>query len=409
MKHPIVVGLQFGDEGKGKITDVLARQADWVIRFNGGNNAGHTLWLNGKKLVTHSVPSGVRSSHSQNFIGAGCVIDPVALRKELDELAQAGAALSHERLKIDYRAHVTFPLHLALDSGREQGAFGIGTTKRGIGPTYTTKMDRLGIRVGEVVEGKAADKLKFLCQNYNPLLKSVGLPESNEADNLAVLEGATELFKKYACFEITPFFDAAKTKKCVLEGAQGILLDLDHGSYPYVTSSNTLPAYAAVGTPFPMSKLGAVIGVAKAYLTRVGMGPFPTELNNETGERIRKNGAEFGATTGRPRRVGWLNLDELRTAIRLSDCTHIVLTKADVLLTENKVSALMDGKLSEFSGWTTMLNEAGTQLSAPFETFVKAIEAFVGVPVVCVGTGPDRADLFWRKEVKDFWAFNGVV
>jgi len=402
MKHPVVIGLQYGDEGKGKITDVLARQTDWVVRFNGGNNAGHTLWLNGKKLVTHSVPSGVLSSHAKNFIGAGCVIDPLALKKELSELAEAGVALTPERLRIDHRAHITLPLHRALDSGREAGPLGIGTTKRGIGPTYTTKVDRLGLRVCEVDTEEAVQKIKVLCKTYNPLLKAVGLAESSEAENLEVLELARGLFRDYVSHDSAPFYDVAKNEKCVLEGAQGVLLDLDHGSYPFVTSSNTVAGYAAAGTPFPLSKLGMVIGVAKAYLTRVGQGPFPTELSDDTGERIRQSGNEFGATTGRPRRTGWLNVDELRDAVRLTDCSAIVLTKADVLVGEAKISALIDGKLEVFPGWSSMTEGEGA-LNENLEKFIVAIEARAGIPVAAVGTGPDRADLYWRKPIPDFW------
>lgn len=401
MKHPIIVGLQYGDEGKGKITDVLAKQADWVLRFNGGNNAGHTLWLNGKKLVTHSVPSGVRYTHAKNFIGAGCVIDPIALEKELAELNEVGATLGPDRLKIDFRAHITLPIHIALDMAREAGPQSLGTTKRGIGPTYTTKTDRLGIRVDEVVDGTAERKVKLLCQTYNPLLRAVNLPESTEEQNLAVVQKARELFTKLISRESAPFYDVAREKKCVLEGAQGILLDVDHGFFPFVTSSNTIPAYAAVGTPFPSSKLGAIIGVAKAYLTRVGAGPFDTELSNETGERIRAKGAEFGATTGRPRRCGWLNVDELRTAVRLADCSHIVLTKGDILCGEAHVYAQINGKLEAFDGWSKM--EEGQALHPNLEKFVLAIEARVGIPVIAVGTGPDREALFFRKPVKDYW------
>jgi adenylosuccinate synthase len=401
MKHPIIIGLQYGDEGKGKITDTLAKQADWVIRFNGGNNAGHTLWLGGKKIVTHAVPSGVRYSHAKNFIGPGCVVDPVALKKEIDELISHGVDLSPEKFKVDFRAHVTLPIHLALDSGREGGAQGIGTTKRGIGPTYTTKTDRVGIRVGEVVEGKAFDKVRFLCQNYNSILKAAGLPESSESQNLAALESASDIFKKYISTDPTPFFDVAKTKKCLLEGAQGIMLDLDHGSYPFVTSSSTLPAYAAVGAPFPLRNLGHVIGVAKAYVTRVGLGPFDTELKNEIGERIRARGAEFGATTGRPRRIGWINVDELRLAVRLADCNHIALTKGDILAGEPKVFAQMNGKLVAFEGWEKCaVEQNGKKVLTPaFEKFVSALEEFSGASISVVGTGQDREDIVWRKEV----------
>lgn len=402
LRHPVVVGLQYGDEGKGKITDVLARQADWVIRFNGGNNAGHTLWLNGRKLVTHSVPSGVLSSHTKNFIGAGCVVDPLALKTELAELSQAGAALTPERLRIDARAHLILPLHRALDAAREAGTHGVGSTKRGIGPTYTTKTDRTGIRVGMLFDKDVAERVEFLCRTYNPLLAAAGVPESSVKENMQAIELAQALLRGRISTEITPFYDVAKKEKCVLEGAQGILLDIDHGTFPYVTSSNTLPCYAAVGTPFPSSKLGALIGVAKAYLTRVGHGPFATELNDETGERIRQKGGEFGATTGRPRRVGWLNADELKTAVQLSDCSHVIMTKADVLLGEKEVFALINGKLESFAGWSSMLE--GEILHPRFEAFASQIEEYIGAPIVAVGTGPDRKEIHWRHPIADFWA-----
>ena len=255
--------------------------------------------------------------------------------------------------------------------------------------------------MGEVVEGKAFDKVRFLCQNYNSILKAAGLPESSESQNLAALESASDIFKKYISTDPTPFFDVAKTKKCLLEGAQGIMLDLDHGSYPFVTSSSTLPAYAAVGAPFPLRNLGHVIGVAKAYVTRVGLGPFDTELKNEIGERIRARGAEFGATTGRPRRIGWINVDELRLAVRLADCNHIALTKGDILAGEPKVFAQMNGKLVAFEGWEKCaVDQNGKKVLTPaFEKFVSALEEFSGASISVVGTGQDREDIVWRKEV----------
>jgi adenylosuccinate synthase len=404
VKHPIVLGLQYGDEGKGKITDYLARQAQWVIRFNGGSNAGHTLWLNGKKLVTHSVPSGILSPHVKNFIGAGCVIDPVSLKKELAEISAAGANLGPDRLRIDHRAHITLPLHIALDGARESGEKSIGTTRKGIGPTYTTKMDRCGIRVGDLLAPDLDARVEFLCDAYNPLLKAAELPTSQLKDNLDVAYLARDMMRDYIAFEPVPFFEAAKTQKCVLEGAQGALLDLDHGTYPFVTSSNTLPSHAAAGTPFPMSKLGAVIGVAKVYMTRVGQGPFATEQDNEEGERIRAKGGEYGATTGRPRRVGWLNVDELKLACQLSDCTHIVLTKADVLLKEKSVILFHNGEYKTFQGWPEMYADAERSALHPnLEAYVAYVEKAVGVPIFAIGTGPDRADFHWRHKDIDFW------
>ncbi len=402
MKHPVVVGLQYGDEGKGKITDSLAKQAEWVIRFNGGSNAGHTLWLNGQKLVTHSVPSGVLYSHVKNFIGAGCVIHPLALKKELEELAGAGAKLGSDRLLIDSRAHLTLPIHLALDGAREAGASGIGTTKKGIGPTYTSKTDRSGIRVAQLDAPDLEERIRFLLEVFNPILKAAGQTESTLKENLEVIRVAQQLIGPHVSREATPFYDIAKKSRCVLEGAQGILLDIDHGTYPYVTSSNTIPAFASIGTPFPSSRIGRILGVAKAYLTRVGQGPMPTELHDETGQRIREKGHEFGATTGRPRRTGWLDLDELRLSVRLSDCSGIVLTKSDILSGEAKVAARIDGKLVEFEGWSSVTE--GEALHPKMETFVQAIEKHVGIPVVALGTGADRAAMFWRRPIDDFWS-----
>jgi adenylosuccinate synthase len=406
VKHPIVLGLQYGDEGKGKITDYLARQAQHVIRFNGGSNAGHTLWLNGKKLVTHSVPSGILYSHVRNFIGSGCVIDPLSLQRELGEIASSGSALNGDRLKIDYRAHITLPIHLSLDGGRESvGVQSIGTTRKGIGPTYTTKMDRCGIRVEDLYKKDLSQRVEYLCKTYNHLLEAAELPASSFEENMERAHMAAELLRSHVSYEPVPFFEISKNEKCVLEGAQGVLLDLDHGSYPYVTSSNTLASHSAVGTPFPMSRLGSVVGVAKFYQTRVGSGPFPTELKNEDGERIRVNGGEFGATTGRPRRVGWLNLDELRLSVRLSDCTHIVMTKADVLCGEEEVKVFANGALKSFKGWKNIFSNSQKDVLGPeIAAYVKFVEEYVGVPITAIGTGADRSELFWPRGQVDFWS-----
>lgn len=404
MKHPLIFGLQYGDEGKGKITDYLAQQADIVLRFNGGNNAGHSLWLNGKKVVTHSVPSGVMYSHTRNFIGSGCVVDPIAIKKELEELASQGAGVGPDRFQIDFRAHITLPIHLALDSSREQGARGIGTTKRGIGPTYSTKADRTGIRAGDLLSDVAEDRVRFLCETYNSLLKHAGFLESSVEDNLKAFREAREFLRPYVSTELNPFFELAKTKKILLEGAQSILLDIDHGAYPFVTSSNTLPAYAAIGGPMPLSKIGNTIGVLKAYVTRVGAGPFVTELNDETGERIRRKGAEFGATTGRPRRVGWLNLDEVKAAADLADCSALALTKSDILSGEEKVGVYSNGKLEFLPGWTDI--KQGEVLHPNFKKFLDLIETVVGRKIWVVGTGSDREALYWHHTAKDFWNSN---
>jgi len=402
MRHPVVIGLQYGDEGKGKITDTLASRTQWVIRFNGGNNAGHSLWLGGKKLVTHSVPSGVRYPHAKNYIGAGCVVDPVALLKEVQELREAGADLGPEKLRIDSRAHLILPIHLSLDSSREATDQGIGTTKRGIGPTYATKTDRSGLRMADLEDPNLETRLRRLLANENPRLKALGLPESTFEENWRVLELAKKSFLPHVERSLNPFFEVSKTQRCVLEGAQGVLLDIDHGTYPFVTSSSTLPAYAAPGGPFPLSRIGAVVGVAKAYLTRVGLGPFATEMEESVAVRLREKGQEYGATTGRPRRMGWLNGDELRDAVQLSDTTHVVLTKGDVLSGEERVGFLANGKMEWYPGWDRAESAGG--LHPEFESLIARIESFIGVPVAAVGTGQDRSALFWRRPMEDFWS-----
>jgi adenylosuccinate synthase len=400
MKHPVVVGLQYGDEGKGKITDFLASQAEWVIRFNGGNNAGHTLIVNGKKLVTHSVPSGVMYSNVKNFIGNGCVVDPKALLKEIKEIEEASESLKG-RLFIDSRAHIILPLHIALDKAKESTDKGIGTTQRGIGPTYTTKTDRSGLRIGDLLQAGFQEKISELCTYANAILRSRGLPESSLKENLAAAEEAKVELSSYITHEETPFFDVSKKSKCVLEGAQGILLDLDHGAFPFVTSSNTLSAYAAVGAPFPLTRIGHTVGVAKAYLTCVGRGPMPSEQDNEVGQKIRDKGGEYGATTGRPRRVGWLNLDELKLACRLTDCTAIVLTKSDILSDLGDVKVFVDKQWKTFPGWKNVVE--GDRLSPTLESYIQFIEKHVEVPVVAVGTGAGREALVWRTSSKDLW------
>lgn len=406
VKHPIIVGLQYGDEGKGKITDFLASKASWVIRYNGGNNAGHTLWLDGKKVVTHSIPSGILYQHSKNFIGSGCVIDPVALEKEMDEIKAAGAQLSSENLLIDHRAHLIFPAHIALDKAKEAGAGKIGTTQRGIGPCYSAKAARSNLRVADLFENEEENllKLKELCEHFNDRIKKLGQKESPWEENKEVFLKAKKWMKDYISWQKAPFFEDAKAKKCLLEGAQAVMLDIDHGTYPFVTSSNTVGAYAAIGVPFPLRKLGPILGVAKAYLTRVGAGPMPTELNDETGERLREKGAEYGATTGRPRRIGWLDLDELRDALQMTDCDYIALTKSDVLSGEKKVAVFKNGKLEEIPGWADIFAaEEGGEYSPEFKNYLNVIEKHTGAKVAVVGTGTDRKAIQWNIEPDTLW------
>ena len=402
MRHPIIIGLQYGDEGKGKITDFLAQQADWVIRFNGGSNAGHTLWVDGKKVVTHSVPSGILYPNCKNFIGAGCVLNPVGFKKELEELKSKGLEATPARIRVDFRVHLTFPFHLALDESRELGKDSLGTTKKGIGPTYSFKIDRRNIRIGDFFTDEKAtrERLKDSVNYANVLVRSMGGKESTLAENESFFDFIVAL-KDFISFEDAPFYHVAKEKKCLLEGAQALGLDIDHGTYPFVTSSNAMPAMASVGAPFPHSKIGKTFGVFKAYMTRVGSGPFPTELNNETGERIRKNGAEFGATTGRPRRVGWLDLDDLLKHVELGDISDLVITKSDVLNGEKSIFVKKENKLIECEGWEQA--EENGKLSAPMDRYLKLIEDFVRVPITLVGTGTDRSSLHQRQKIGNLW------
>ncbi|MEZ4814816.1 MAG: adenylosuccinate synthetase [Bdellovibrionota bacterium] len=402
MRHPLIIGLQYGDEGKGKITDFLAQQADWVIRFNGGSNAGHTLWVDGKKVVTHLVPSGILFPKCKNYIGSGCVLGPIAFKKELAEMKDKGLDAGPERVRVDYRTHLTFPFHVALDEARELGKGSLGTTKKGIGPTYSFKVDRRNIRMGDffIDEKNCRLMLKENLDYANVLIRSLGGKESTLAENEAVFELIKE-HKDYVAFEDAPFYKIAKEKKCLLEGAQALGLDIDHGTYPFVTSSNAMPAMASVGAPFPLSGLGRVFGVFKAYMTRVGAGPFATELNDETGERIRKNGAEFGSTTGRPRRVGWLDLDDLKKYVELSDVTDLVITKSDILSGEEKVILKRKNELVECEGWTDTLD--GEKLAPNLDKYLSLIEEFVGVNITLVGTGSDRASLYKRHALGEIW------
>lgn len=400
MKHPVVVGLQFGDEGKGKLTDFLARDAAWVIRFNGGSNAGHTLHVGGKKVVTHSVPSGVLYPKCRNFIGSGCVLEPLAFRKELQELSAAGISV-HGRLWIDYRVHLTAPLHRAIEAIREAGSKKVGTTRKGIGPTYATKAFRTGIRMGDFVGSSWEEKLRDLFESFGALVQGLEMDEAQYDFNFDVLSKARSELSPFVSRDPAPFASVSENQKCVLEGAQAVMLDIDHGTYPFVTSSHTVGAYAPVGVPFPYRRVGASVGVAKAYLTRVGEGPFPSELPEDQADRIRMKGGEFGATTGRPRRVGWLNLDELRTAMLLGDCEHIFLTKSDILSGEKEVKVMWQGKLHVFPGWESVLRADG-KLDSALESYLQFIEQKTNGTVIGLGTGPERESMFWRRPFS-FW------
>ncbi|MCP9237473.1 adenylosuccinate synthase [Lewinella sp. JB7] len=423
MAVDVLLGLQWGDEGKGKIVDVLAPQYDIIARFQGGPNAGHTLIFDGKKFVLHTVPSGIFRREQLNLIGNGVVIDPITLSKELDQLDAAGIDY-RGRLFVARKAHMILPTHRLLDAAREnaKGERKIGSTLKGIGPTYMDKTGRNGMRVGNLAAPDFKERYERLKEKH---LQLVGLYPYIEFD-LAGEEQAW--FEAVDRLKKLPFVDGEfyinqaleDGKKILAEGAQGSMLDIDFGTYPYVTSSNTITAGVCTGLGVAPQKIGEVIGITKAYCTRVGGGPFPTELHDATGEFLRKEGAEFGATTGRPRRCGWIDLVQLRYTIMLSGVTQLVVTKVDVLNNFETIRAAdayrVDGELSrelpfdlvhenyepvytDIDGWNSDLSGTKSESELPDAciNYVKFLENKLGVPVTMVSTGPDREELVLRS------------
>lgn len=419
----VLLGLQWGDEGKGKIVDYLADRYDIVARFQGGPNAGHTLYLEGKKYVLHTVPSGIFRTAVQNVIGNGVVIDPTILCKELDQLATSGVPFL-DRLFIAKKAHLILPSHRLLDATMEaaKGAGKIGSTLKGIGPTYTDKIARHGLRIGDIFGDNFTERYQQLKAQH--LRMASAYPEVDFD-----LEGeenrwmaAIERVKTLQCVDSSYFINKAiKTgKKVLAEGAQGSMLDIDYGTYPFVTSSNTITSGVCNGLGIAPQKIGEVIGITKAYCTRVGGGPFPTELHGETGEAIRKAGGEFGATTGRPRRCGWLDLPQLKYTIMINGVTQLVMTKADVLDLFETVEAatayeLADGKQTDevpfdmaqncpkpvyqsYTGWQTDLTGIRQYEAFPdtLKTYIQAIEDILEVPFSMISVGPGREQLVLR-------------
>ncbi len=420
MGNVVVVGAQWGDEGKGKIVDRLTEQADVVVRFHGGANAGHTLVAQGRKLVLHLVPAGVLHPGKVCLIGNGVVIDPAALCAEIDACRALGALDGDGRLLVDGGAHVTLPWHRRLDVLREQraGAARIGTTGRGIGPTYEDKAGRRGVRVRDLCDpvrlrARIAERLpeanaRIEALGGGPLDAEEVIAELlPHAGRIAPLRADGSLFLARAI---------AAGKSILFEGAQGTLLDVDHGSYPFVTSSSCVAGSAAAGSGVGPGALGTILGVAKAYTTRVGEGPFPTELPGEAGDRLRALGTEYGATTGRPRRCGWQDTCVLRFAARVNGLHGLVLTKLDVLSSfpaipvavahdldgERVTDLCADAELlsrakpvyEELPGWRAPLTGIRREADLPREArrYVERIAELSGVPVVAVSVGPDRAE-----------------
>lgn len=415
----VLLGLQWGDEGKGKVVDYLASHYDIVARFQGGPNAGHTLYWEGKKYVLHTIPSGVFRGNVQNIIGNGVVIDPTTLCKEIDHLSTSGIEFL-SRLYIAQKAHLILPSHRLLDAVMEssKGADKIGSTLKGIGPTYTDKVARQGLRIGDVFAPNFLDRYNNLKANHLRLASAFPAVnfdwETEEKNWFAAIERLKQLQFVDSVYFINDALQAGK--KVLAEGAQGSMLDIDYGTYPFVTSSNTITAGVCNGLGIAPQKIGEVIGITKAYCTRVGGGPFPTELDNEEGEAIRKAGGEFGATTGRPRRCGWIDLPQLKYTIMINGVTQLVMTKADVLeifeevyaATAYKVNGVETQQLpfdmvnncptpvyKKYKGWKTDLSGIRNFGDFPSEVqdYIRDLEAFLGVPFSIISVGPGREQL----------------
>jgi len=420
----IIVGMQWGDEGKGKVVDYLTRSADMVVRHQGGNNAGHTVVVDGRQTILHLIPSGILHEKAVCVIGNGTVLDPRVLIEELDALASAGCRVT-DRLFISSSAHIIMPYHKRLDTLQEsfRGKDRIGTTGRGIGPAYADKADRFGIRLGDLLDPDGfKNKLSSILEYKNRLLSGLfGDPPLDYAVMCDEYLGYAERLRPFAADAVALVHAAiAQNKRIVFEGAQGTMLDIDHGTYPYVTSSTTIAGGACSGAGLGMTNVGAVIGIVKAYTTRVGEGPFPTELNDETGERLRQKGKEFGATTGRPRRCGWLDCVQLRRAVEVNGTTHLVLTKPDVLGGTDTIQictayeingdtiAGFPSQLSRLeqvrpvyeriSGWQEDISQCTSwnELPENARRYFQRIEELVGVPVAIISVGPGRGETIER-------------
>ncbi|MDR2825801.1 MAG: adenylosuccinate synthase [Deltaproteobacteria bacterium] len=424
MSCVVVVGAQWGDEGKGKIVDLLTQDADIVVRFQGGNNAGHTVITNGQKYSLHLIPSGILHQGKRCFIANGVVLDPNAFCTEINELKARGVSISPENLSISLATHLIMPYHSALDQARENnmGDAKIGTTGRGIGPCYEDKVARKGIRVADL-----ADTQLLLKKIEHNLVEKNALLSLYKQPTFTVKQVLDEVQTNGEC--LIPFLAdiPEQIEKCLkkggnilFEGAQGSLLDVDHGTYPFVTSSNTLSGGASAGSGVAPWALSRIIGIVKAYTTRVGSGPFPTELTDELGAYLRKVGAEFGVTTGRPRRCGWLDAVILRNSVRLNGITEIALTKLDVLsgLDEIKICtaykykgktilyppqeenglAQVEPVYESLPGWKENINSAlhWKDLPDTARSYVSKIETLLGVTVKIVSVGPDRDQTILR-------------
>ncbi len=422
MKVDVLLGLQWGDEGKGKIVDVLTPKYDIIARFQGGPNAGHTLIFDGQKHVLHTIPSGVFRPGTKNVVGNGVVIDPVIFKREITQLIAAGVD-PRPNLLISRRAHLILPTHRLLDAASEQakGKAKIGSTLKGIGPTYMDKTGRNGLRVGDLTSGKFEERYDALKAKHLGLLAQF----PNFTFDLASVEAewheAVNELRELQLIDTEHYLNEALDagKRVLAEGAQGAMLDIDFGTYPFVTSSNTIAAGACNGLGVGPGRIGEVIGIFKAYCTRVGSGPFPTELLDETGEALRQAGGEFGATTGRPRRCGWLDLVQLRYACRVNGVTQLAMMKADILSGFDKIpvchSYVHEGEqipnlpfgiepdevtpvFSDHKGWQEDLTGVTAEAEFPesLSTYIDMVEREVDTPIKVISVGPDRAQTIKR-------------
>ena len=413
MKLDVVLGLQWGDEGKGKIVDVLAGRYPAVARFQGGPNAGHSLHFDGHNFVVRSIPSGIFRDGSTNIIGSGVVLDPITFREECGNISKMHIE-PKEKLCISKKAHLILPTHRLLDAAYEAaaGKSKIGSTLKGIGPTYTDKISRHGLRVGDILAPDFHERFEKLKNRHLQLLKDLNFecdPDKDEAEWMSAIEFLRG-FKLIDCeYFVNNWLDE---KPMLAEGAQGSLLDIDYGSYPYVTSSSTTIGCVCTGLGVAPSRVGHVYGIFKAYCTRVGSGPFPTELFDETGEKIRKIGHEFGAVTGRPRRCGWLDLVALKYTVMIDGVTDLIMMKSDCLDSFETIkvctSYIIDGKetdqfpfdteceitpvYTEFKGWNQDLTGCRKEEDLPetFKEYIRFMENYLKVPIKIISLGPDR-------------------
>lgn len=427
MSTYVVVGLQYGDEGKGKITDVLSAKSDYVVRFQGGDNAGHTVYAGEEKFVLHLLPSGVLQCKGKCIIANGVVVNPKAFLKEIGQIEEKGMRTDH--VFISRRAHVIMPYHILLDTYREEEAGGtfIGTTKKGIGPCYEDKIARVGIRMVDLLNPDVlAEKIRKNLKTKNSLFEKYFEKPTLEFDEIynEFLELGEKLKDRIVDTEVELNEAIRDGKNILFEGAQAAMLDIDFGTYPFVTSSSPTTGGVCSGAGVPPTSLKNLIGVAKAYTTRVGEGPFPTELNDDLGEKIRKIGFEFGATTGRPRRTGWLDLVSLKHATMINGINNLVITKLDVLsgISSLKIATKYkteDGKIidyftssttklykyepvyEELEGWEEDITHARSydELPQNAKKYIEFIENYLGINVYLVSVGPERSQNIIRKEL----------